>query len=153
MPNEHRGTPIVVTHDGSARFSARVRSHRVVVDQPTHAGGADTGPMPLELLGVSLGTCIAYYVHKFLQAREIAHEGMRVEVHQTTAKNPYRVAQFAVHLILPAALPPDYSELLERVVRSCPAHNTLAGVAGVTLSIRAPEAALIQPSASDAAAA
>jgi hypothetical protein len=38
--------PIVVTHDGGMRFTAQVRTHRVTVDQPTRAGGADTGPMP-----------------------------------------------------------------------------------------------------------
>ena len=41
--------PIVVTHEGGARFGAQIRSHRVVVDQPERAGGADSGPMPLEL--------------------------------------------------------------------------------------------------------
>ena len=51
--------PIVVTHEGGARFAAQIRSHRVIVDQPQHAGGMDSGPMPIELLGTALGTCIA----------------------------------------------------------------------------------------------
>jgi putative redox protein len=52
--------PIVVTHEGGVRFAANVRSHRVVVDQPYQGGGTDTAPAPIELLGVSLGTCVAY---------------------------------------------------------------------------------------------
>ena len=51
--SEYVHQPIVVTHEGGVRFAAQIRSHRVVVDQPERAGGEDTGPMPLELLGAS----------------------------------------------------------------------------------------------------
>jgi uncharacterized OsmC-like protein len=63
---------------------------------------------------------------------------MRVEVEQHGARNPNRVAEFVVRVVLPAALPPAYGELLERVVRSCPAHNTLEGGAEVHVQIEAP---------------
>jgi putative redox protein len=52
--------PIVITHEGGVRLAAQVRSHRIVVDQPLHTGGEDTGPSPIELLGVALGTCVAF---------------------------------------------------------------------------------------------
>jgi putative redox protein len=126
--------PTVVTHLGGARFAAQVRSHTIIVDQPEHAGGEDLGPMPLELLGASLGACVALYVQRFLQARALACEGLRVEVTERRAKDPPRVAEFEVRVVLPAALPDHYAEMLERVVRSCPAHNTLAH--GARVSVR-----------------
>jgi putative redox protein len=132
--------PIVVTHDGGVRFAAQIRSHRVVVDQPERAGGDDSGPMPLELLGAALGTCIAYYVQQFLQARALPTSGLRVEVEQHKATNPYRIGLFVVRVVPPAGLAPGYSELLERVARSCPAHATLAHEAQVLVTIEAPEA-------------
>jgi uncharacterized OsmC-like protein len=133
--------PIVVTHDGGMRFSAQVRSHRVVVDQPERAGGNDSGPMPLELFGVALGTCIALYVQQFLQARALPYDGMRVEVEQQKAPHPNRIAALVARVVLPTALPPAYAELLERVARSCPAHGTLTNAAQVLVTIEMPRAA------------
>ena len=130
--------PIVVTHEGGMRFAAQVRSHRVLVDQPPYAGGMDTAPMPVELLGVSLGTCIALYVQQFCQARGITTEGLRVEVEQFGARNPNRVREFVTRIFLPQELPAGYAELLERVVRSCPAHNTLEYQTDVRIMIETP---------------
>lgn len=129
--------PIVVTHEGGLSFSADIRGHRIRVDQPSPKGG-DTAPMPIELLGAALGTCVALYVQQFLQARDLPFQGMRVEVEQTGASNPKRVGSFRVRVALPAALPPQYGELLERVARSCPAHNTLVHGADVDVEIDAP---------------
>ena len=79
--NEERvRAPIVVTHKGGVSFAAQIRSHRIITDQPTFAGGKDAGPAPLELLGASLGSCIALYVQQFCHARGLPYEGMRVEV-------------------------------------------------------------------------
>ncbi len=133
--------PIIVTHDGGLRFSAQVRSHRVVVDQPLSAGGLDSAPMPIEMLGVSLGTCIALYVQQFCHARSLPYEGMRVEVEQHGARNPNRVGEFVVRVVLPKELPPVYAEMLERVARSCPAHNTLEQETAVRVLIETPVAA------------
>lgn len=134
-------TPIVVTHEGGMRFAAQVRKHRVIVDQPGGAGGADEGPMPIELLGVSLGTCIALYVQQFCQARGLPHDGLRVEVEQHGARNPARIGEFVVRVTLATPIPAEYAPMLERVARSCPAHGTLAHGSTVTVTIDAPVAA------------
>lgn len=127
--------PMVITHEGGMKFAAQVRSHRVLVDQPERAGGEDAGPMPIELLGVSLGTCIALYVQQFCQARALPYAGMRVEVEQRGAQSPNRIGEFVVRIVLPEELPPHYAEMLERVARSCPAHNTLDVGASVVTEI------------------
>ena len=138
MATQHHRDPIVVRHEGGQRFVAQVRSHLVTVDQPRSAGGLDYGPMPIEMLGVSLGTCIALYVQQFCQARGLPCEGMRVEVEQLGARNPNRIGQFVVRVVLPDPLPPAYAEMLERVVRSCPAHHTLEHGAGIAIHIDTP---------------
>ncbi len=135
MAQHSEHLPIVVTHQGGVKFAAKVRSHVVVVDQPVYGGGEDAGPMPIEMLGVSLGTCVALYVQQFCHTRGLPTDGMRVEVDQLGARNPNRVGVFAVKVVLPAALPPQYAEMLERVARSCPAHNTLQHSARVDLTI------------------
>jgi uncharacterized OsmC-like protein len=127
--------PIVVTHDGGVKFVAQIRSHQVRVDQPTHAGGEDAAPAPIELLGASLGTCVALYVQQFCHARGLPYEGMRVEVQSLGAANPGRIGQFDVRVVLPSELPNHYAEMLERVARSCPAHNTLTHDVRVNVGI------------------
>lgn len=127
--------PMVITHEGGLKFAAQVRQHRILVDQPQRSGGEDAGPSPIEMLGVSLGTCVAFYVEEFCRSRALKYEGMRVEVVQHGATNPSRVAEFVVKVILPMELPEAYATMLERVARSCPAHNTLAHGATVTVQI------------------
>lgn len=133
--------PMVITHEGGLKFAAQVRSHRIVVDQPQRAGGEDAGPMPIELLGVSLGTCVALYVQQFCQSRGLPYEGMRVELEQHGAPNPNRVGEFVVRVVLPSEIPEQYATLLERVAKSCPAHHTLELGARVEVQIEAPAAA------------
>ncbi len=128
--------PLVVTHEGGARFAADIRGHWLVVDQPAPVGG-DEAPQPIELLGAALGTCIALYVQQFCQARSIDYQGMRVEVATHGAKQPSRIGQFEVKVVLPAGIDPHWGEMLERVARSCPAHNTLVHGAEVSVAIEA----------------
>lgn len=138
MSGQTQRAPIVVTHDRGVRFAAQIRSHRIIVDQPVRAGGADSGPSPIELLGTALGTCVALYVQQFCHARELPYDGLRVEVEQYGATNPGRVARFVVRVMLATELPEHYAAMLERVARSCPAHNTLVQGADVTVLIEAP---------------
>ena len=133
--------PIVVTHEGGVRFAAQVRSHRVIVDQPERSGGVDSGPMPLELLGAALGTCIAYYVQQFMHARGLSYDGLRVEIEQHKATGPSRIGAFVARVVIPTAVPPAYIELLQRVARSCPAHGTLTHASQVHVTIETAAAA------------
>ncbi len=141
MARQQGRGPMVITHEGGLRFAAQIRSHRLIVDQPAGVG-EDAGPMPLELIGASLGTCIALYVQQFCAARGLPYEGMRVELDQMSAQNPGRIALYTVRVLLPQALPPQYADMLERVARSCPAHHTLVHGAEVDVRIEVPAAAL-----------
>lgn len=136
--DESVGVPTVITHAGGMRFSAQVRSHRILTDQSWRAGGTDSGPSPIELLGASLGSCIAFYVQQFCQARALPCRGMRVEVDQHSEKNPARVGEFIVRVVMPDDFPERYVEMLERVTRSCPAHHTLAHETRIDIDILAP---------------
>lgn len=135
MSSQTPRPPITVTHEGGVRFAAQIRSHRIVVDQPVSGSGGDTGPTPLELLGASLGTCVALYVQQFLRARGMPCTGMRVEVETQGAQSPSRIGQFVARVMLPMELPEAMLPVLERAARSCPAHNTLARGAEIAVEI------------------
>jgi putative redox protein len=138
MSETYSGTPIMVRHDGGTRFIASVRDHEIVTDQMEHHGGANTGPTPLEALGAALGSCIALYVQQFCETRELPYAGMKIEVRQKNEKNPNRVGKFAVTLVMPEQIPEQYAAMLERVVQSCPVHNTLVEGAEMTVDILVP---------------
>jgi putative redox protein len=128
--------PMVVTHEGGLRFVADIRGHRLVVDQPAPKG-EDSAPMPVELMGAALGTCVALYVQQYCASRELPYEGMRVEVRHENAKSPHRIGAFAVQVFLPEPLAAEHLEMLDRVARSCPVHNTLTHAPQVEVVIEA----------------
>jgi uncharacterized OsmC-like protein len=68
---------------------------------------------------------------------------MRVEVEQRSARNPSRVAPFDVRVVLPEPLSQAHVEILERVVHSCPVHNTLAQGAIMEVRIVTPVLATV----------
>ena len=102
MSTPHAHPPIVVTHEGGVTFAAQIRGHRILVDQSVRGGGNDSAPSPIELLGASLGTCVALYVHQFCMARGLPTAGLHVEVSQHAAVNPNRIGKFTVHVVVPA---------------------------------------------------
>lgn len=57
-----------------------VRGHKVVIDQPANAGGADTGPTPLELLFASLAGCIGTIGRIVAMQKRIELRGMDIKV-------------------------------------------------------------------------
>lgn len=128
----------IVTNEGGLRFTSEIRGHTVATDQPARAGGADEAVTPLELLGASLGSCIALYAHQFCAARGLSPAGLRVEVRTQTAKAPARIARFDVSVIVPDDVPPEYLPALERAVRACPVHNTLAHAPVIDVELVAP---------------
>ena len=128
-------SPIVVTHEQGFRFAAQIGEHRVPTDQSIRAGGDDTAPSPTELISAALGSCIALYVYQFCVSRALPHEGMRIEVTPRNVANPNRIGELSVVVRLPGLLLPHTVEMLERVVRSCPVHNTLVHGADVSLSL------------------
>ena len=134
------GHPIVVRHHGGLRFVASARSHEIATDQPLRSGGTDCGATPLELLGAALGSCIALYVQQFCEARDLPAVGMRVEVSQKNESGPNRVGSFSVRVVLPDEMPTEYVTILERVVRSCPVHNTLSMGSAIHVELAVPAA-------------
>ena len=131
-------TPTVVTHVSGVKFAIRIRSHEILVDQTVNGGGTDSAPTPLELLGASLASCIAYYVHQFLHVRGLPADGIVVAVSHHSASNPSRIECFEVKVTLPAEIPMHFRPLLQRVLDSCPAHNTLAMGAHVGVTFEEP---------------
>jgi putative redox protein len=127
--------PITVTWDGGVRFTADIRGHKLTVDQPRHAGGGDAGPMPVELLPASLGTCVAIYVQQFLATRGLDPTGMEVQVFTAGASNPNRIGLLEVTVGVPKGIPEQYRDAVVRAAESCTVHHTLTHTPEIKVTV------------------
>ena len=115
---------LTVKYLGNVKFEASARGHRVICDQPADNGGADEGMTPPEFLLASLGTCAAFYAAQYLKARNLPSEGLQVQVVAEKLKQPARVGQFRLEVVVPE-LDPRHEEGILRAVKACLIHNTL----------------------------
>jgi len=93
------------------------------VDEPTTAGGTDTGPKPTELLLASLGACFALAVAHVVRkrGRELADVSVRV-------RGEYQGARFARIIVEARSSEPELvRSLLDQAIRSCYVSNTIRG--------------------------
>jgi uncharacterized OsmC-like protein len=129
--NSPPATPVLPGHvqvsqlEGQA-FAVRVRGHTLITDQPVEAGGDDHGPTPVEVLVVSLASCVAYYAGRFLERHHLDRERLRVLADFTMADDrPARVASVHLRVLLPHELSRTRLEALRAVIDHCTVHNTL----------------------------
>ncbi|MDW8804540.1 OsmC family protein [Streptomyces scabiei] len=115
-----------VTHVHQDAYAVDIRGHRIMVDQPTEAGGTDTAPTPTELFAASLATCVAFYAGRYLRRHSLVHSGLRVRAEFVMASDrPARVGSVRVVIGLPHALPEQRRAALLAVASHCTVHNTL----------------------------
>jgi putative redox protein len=118
--------PVTVTWDGGVRFTADIRGHKIVVDQPPQGGGGDAGPTPLELVPAALGSCVALFVQQFLETRKLDATGLTVQVFAAPESNPHRIGRFEIAIFIPKGIPAEYRDAVVRAAASCTVHHTLA---------------------------
>ncbi len=115
---------ITVSRKEALEFSIRVRGHEVISDMSERDGGRDAGPSPAELLGGSLGACIAMMVQSYCQRH--GYEGdVGVGLTLELADKPKRVDGIVVDVELPESVPKDKVEVVQRMAERCLVHETL----------------------------
>ncbi|MEU5439879.1 OsmC family protein [Streptomyces griseofuscus] len=130
LPEGH----VEVCHLGGCAFKVGVRGHALVIDQPVEAGGGDRGPTPVEVLVVSLASCVAYYAGRFLERHHIDRQRLRVSADFTMADDrPARVAAVRMRIFLPEGLSEAMLQALRAVVDHCTVHSTLRQPPQVTI--------------------
>jgi len=116
---------ITVDYLGDVKFEATARGHRLACDQPPEDAGTDAGMAPPEFLLVSLGTCAGYYAARYLCARSLPSDGLKVRVSaEKSADRPMRLVSFRIEVRVPP-LEERHREGVLRAVKSCLIHNTL----------------------------
>ncbi|HEY2334560.1 MAG TPA: OsmC family protein [Solirubrobacterales bacterium] len=106
--------------------------HTVRVDEPTAAGGTDTGPSPTRLVAASLAGCTALTIEMYAKRKD--WDVGQVEVDVDVTYDDFAPLSFAVTLRLPAELSDEQRKHLLVVAGKCPVHRLLAGETPVVIS-------------------
>ena len=108
--------------------------HELRIDEPTTAGGTDTGPSPTRLLGASLASCIAITVEMYAERKGWDVGALEVDV-EVGYEGPVPT-RFEVGLKLPTELDDEQRRRLLVIATKCPVHKVLAGEAHVNVTER-----------------
>lgn len=106
--------------------------HAIRIDEPTAAGGNDTGPSPTRLLAASLAGCTAITIEMYAERND--WEVGQVEVDVDVEYRDGAPLSFAVTLRLPSELSDEQRKRLLVVASKCPVHKLIAGETEVTIA-------------------
>lgn len=96
-------------------------------DAPKDIGGDASGFSPTDLVAAGLASCILTTMAMYAERHGLDLSGATatVEKHMTTPPAQRRIARLPVVVTLPATVPADMRERLERVGHTCPVHASL----------------------------
>ena len=120
---------VAVTRGGYAAEVA-MRQHRLRIDEPPKDGGADSGPMPTELLCAALAGCFLLALQFVGGKSDLELPGLEVVATAERAGRELRYGRFTVdaRCARPRA---EWEDLIERAARVCWVSNTISGAADV----------------------
>jgi putative redox protein len=119
-------TQMEVAYIDGESYEIAIRGHRVVVDQPAEAGGADAAPTPTELFVASLASCVAFYAGRYLTRHGYSRTGLSVSASfEFAVDRPSRVREITMDLKVPTDLPESRWPALAAVAGHCTVHNTI----------------------------
>lgn len=135
----------VVVRGGTAGFTQEIQAgrHRIVVDEPSAAGGTDAGPSPYDLLLAALGACTSITVSMY--ARRKAWPLDEVTVNLRHAKNHAadctdceskegKLDRIERDIHFSGPLTDEQRTRLLEMANRCPVHRTLAS--GIEIKTR-----------------
>ena len=138
-----------VAETRAGKFQAEVVSgaHRLLADEPTDFGGADSGPSPYDFLSIALGACTTMTLRLYADRKKIPLE--RAAVHVSHGKvhaedcgeceqREGRVDRFERELELVGDLDETTRERLREIADKCPVHRTLEVSSVVVTKLRNP---------------
>lgn len=107
--------------------------HRLVIDEPNEAGGADQGPSPTRTLAAALAACTAITTEMYAARKgwELGDVEVGVEMEYGPSNVP---RSFVVTLKLPRALAKEQIERLRVIATKCPVHRALSHERELTIT-------------------
>ena len=128
--------PDVVVHGNASGFAQQIETgpHRLTADEPTDAGGNNTGPSPYDLLLAALGTCTSMTISLYARSRKWPLESVTVnlkhsKIHATDCRDCEtkngKIDKIEREIHLAGDLNPEQQKKLLEIADKCPVHRTL----------------------------
>ena len=117
------------THD------VEVSGHRLVIDEPVEAGGANQGPSPTRTIAAALAACTAITTEMYADRKDwdVGELEVDVEMEYGDASVP---RSFVVTVRLPRGLSDEQVDRLLVIAGKCPVHRLLSHEREVTVTDR-----------------
>jgi uncharacterized OsmC-like protein len=125
---------VTETHAGKFQLEIAIGPHRLLADEPTSAGGDDTGPSPYDLLTAALGACTAMTLRHYADFKGLPLERVRVnlrhdKIHASDCSEcetkEGRIDRIERVLDLEGPLDDAARAKLLEIANKCPVHRTL----------------------------
>lgn len=147
---ENTGALIRETGQGTYQNSVTVGRHRLIADEPTAAGGRDSGPNPYDYLSIALGACTSMTLRAYANYKNLALGRVSVLVRHGKTPGEHcadcgavaegresRIDRF--ERVISVEGEPDAAlraKLLE-IAGKCPVHRTLEAGSTVVTTVEA----------------
>lgn len=119
---------IAVRYSGNKKCDLKHPEGAVLrTDAPKDIGGDASAFSPTDLVAAGLASCILTTIAMWAerQGLDISGATAKVEKHMTTPPAPRRIGRLPVVVHIPATIPAEFRERLERVGHACPVHVSL----------------------------
>jgi putative redox protein len=122
------------TRTGKFQQEITIGPHRLLADEPTSAGGDDSGPSPYDLLTAALGACTAITVRLYADEKKLPLERVRVnlrheKIHASDCSQcetkEGRIDRIERVIDLEGPLDAGARAKLLAIANKCPVHRTL----------------------------
>jgi putative redox protein len=119
---------ISVTYSGSKKCDlVHPEGAKLRTDAPKDIGGEASAFSPTDLIAAGLASCILTTIAMWAERNGLKIDGATasVEKHMSVPPAPRRIARLPVTVRIPAGIPVDMRERLEKIGHSCPVHASL----------------------------
>ena len=110
---------------GKKRVTSTYKGFTVRTDQPPAEGGDGSAPEPFDLFLSSIGTCAGVYVVYFCESRDIATDGISMQLGFQRNQTSHMMEKITIEIHLPPAFPKKYRKAVVRAAEMCTVKRTL----------------------------